>query len=139
MSEGRVLHAGRACRLAVCVHRGHGLILDTRHQVTVVAVIKGDDVTIESHGDTFINGKTGVTSATVEAVPDVPFESIEVTVPQGPFSEFGANLPHGRLNFCGHELVMPILLKAQNGKKRAACEKAGRARQFSRASVVLLG
>ena len=80
-----------------------------------VAVIKGDGVTIESHGHTFINGKTGVTSATFEAVPDVPFESIEVTVPQGPFSEFGANLPHGSLNFCGQKLVMPILFKAQNG------------------------
>ncbi len=80
-----------------------------------VAVIKGYGVTIESHGKTFINGKTGVTSATFESVPDVPFESIEVTVPQGPYSEFGANLPHGKLNFCGQKLVMPILFKAQNG------------------------
>ena len=80
-----------------------------------VAVIKGYGLTIESHGKTFINGKTGVTSATFESVPDVPFESIEVTVPQGPFSEFGANLPKGALNFCGQKLVMPILFKAQNG------------------------
>ena len=49
-----------------------------------VAVIKGYGITIESHGKTFINGKTGVTSATFESVPDVPFESIEVTVPAGP-------------------------------------------------------
>jgi len=82
-----------------------------------VAVIKGDGITIESHGHTFINGKTGVTSATFESVPDVPFESIEVTVPQGPFSEFGANLPHGGLNFCGQKLTMPILFKAQNGQE----------------------
>ena len=80
-----------------------------------VAVIKGYGITIESHGKTFINGKTGVTSATFESVPDVPFESIEVTVPQGKYSEFGANLPHGKLNFCGQKLVMPILFKAQNG------------------------
>jgi len=80
-----------------------------------VAVIKGYGVTIESHGKTFIDGKTGVTSATFEAVPDVPFESIEVEVPSGPFSEFGANLPHGSLNFCGQKLTMPILFKAQNG------------------------
>jgi len=80
-----------------------------------VAVIKGYGVTIESHGKTFIDGKTGVTSATFESVPDVPFESIEVTVPSGPFSEFGANLPHGTLNFCGQKLTMPILFKAQNG------------------------
>ena len=82
-----------------------------------VAVIKGDGITIESHGHTFINGKTGVTSATFESVPDVPFESIEVTVPQGPFSEFGANLPHGAENFCGQKLTMPILFKAQNGSR----------------------
>ena len=80
-----------------------------------VAVIKGDGITIESHGHTFINGKTGVTSATFESVPDVPFESIEVTVPQGPYSEFGANLPHGSDDFCGQKLVMPVRFKAQNG------------------------
>ena len=81
-----------------------------------VAVIKGYGITIESHGKTFINGKTGVTSATFESVPDVPFESIEVTVPQGPFSEFGANLPaKAKDNFCGQKLIMPIRFKAQNG------------------------
>jgi hypothetical protein len=81
-----------------------------------VAVLHGYGVTIESHGHTFIDGKTGVTSATFESVPDVPFESIEVTVPQGPFSEFGANLPakaHG--SFCEQKLSMPIIFKAQNG------------------------
>ena len=81
-----------------------------------VAVLHGYGLTIESHGHTFINGKTGVTSATFESVPDVPFESIEVTVPQGPFSEFGANLPaKAKDNFCGQKLVMPIRFKAQNG------------------------
>ena len=80
-----------------------------------VAVLHGYGLTIESHGKTFINGKTGVTSATFDSVPDVPFESIEVTVPQGPFSEFGANLPNGGQSFCGQKLVMPILFKAQNG------------------------
>ncbi len=80
-----------------------------------VAVLHGYGLTIESHGHTFINSKTGVTSATFESVPDVPFESIEVSVPQGPFSEFGANLPHEGYNFCGQKLTMPILFKAQNG------------------------
>ena len=80
-----------------------------------VAVIKGYGLTIESHGNTFINGKTGVTSATFESVPDVPFESIEVTVPQGPFSEFGANLPKGALTSAASIWSMPILFKAQNG------------------------
>jgi hypothetical protein len=80
-----------------------------------VAVLHGYGITIESHGHTFIDRK-GVTSATFESVPDVPFESIEVSVPQGPFSEFGANLPakaHG--SFCGQKLTMPTVFKAQNG------------------------
>jgi hypothetical protein len=81
-----------------------------------VLVLDGYGVHIELHGNTFINSKTSVTSATFHDTPDVPFESIEVTIPSGPFSEFGANLPekaHG--SFCGQKLVMPTFFKAQNG------------------------
>jgi hypothetical protein len=81
-----------------------------------VMVLKGYGVTIELHGETFINKKTGVTSATFRSLPDVPFESIEVNVPTGPFSEFGANLPaKDNYNFCGQKLKLPILFKAANG------------------------
>ena len=46
----------------------------------------------------------------------MPFESIEVTVPQGPYSEFGANLPaKANDNFCGQKLSMPVRFKASNG------------------------
>ncbi len=81
-----------------------------------VVVLDGYGVHIELHGETFINSKTGVTSATFRNTPDVPFESIEVDVPSGPFSEFGSNLPasaHG--SFCGQGLTMPSFFKAQNG------------------------
>jgi hypothetical protein len=81
-----------------------------------VLVLQGYGVTVDLHGETFINNKTGVTSATFRDTPDVPFESIEVTVPAGPFSEFASNLPasaHG--SFCGQNLTMPTLFKAQNG------------------------
>jgi hypothetical protein len=80
-----------------------------------VLVLQGYGVTVDLHGETFIS-KTGITSATFRNTPDVPFESIEVTVPSGPFSEFAANLPtsaHGSL--CGQKLLMPTLFKAQNG------------------------
>jgi hypothetical protein len=81
-----------------------------------VLVLKGYGITVDLHGETFINGKTGVTSATFRNTPDVPFESIEVTIPTGPFSEFGANLPAGaHESFCGQKLVMPTLFKASNG------------------------
>jgi hypothetical protein len=81
-----------------------------------VVVLDGYGVHIELHGNTFIANKTGITSATFRNTPDVPFDSIEVTVPSGPFSEFGANLPEkAKGSFCGQKLVMPILFKAQNG------------------------
>ena len=81
-----------------------------------VLVLSGDNVNIELHGNTFINGTTGVTSATFKALPDVPFESIEVSLPSGEYSEFGANLPaKDHFDFCGQKLTMPTYFKAQNG------------------------
>jgi hypothetical protein len=80
-----------------------------------VIVLEGYGITVDLTGETFINHKTGVTSATFASTPDVPFESIEVTLPTGEYSEFGANLPHESFNFCGRALKMPTLLKAQNG------------------------
>ncbi|MGB8988344.1 MAG: hypothetical protein WCC37_17215, partial [Candidatus Sulfotelmatobacter sp.] len=80
-----------------------------------VMVLEGYGITIDLHGETFIS-KTSVTSATFRNTPDVPFESIEVTIPTGRYSEFGANLPpKDNYNFCGQKLTMPTLLKAQNG------------------------
>jgi hypothetical protein len=79
----------------------------------VVVVLKGDGVVIEEIGETFI--KNGITSTTFNAIPDAPFEKVEVTLPAGPYSQFAANLPHGGFDFCGQKLVMPTLFKAQNG------------------------
>jgi hypothetical protein len=81
-----------------------------------VIVLQGDGVTVHLVGETFISGKTGVTSATFADNPDVPFESIEVIIPQGPASEFGANLPaKAKGSFCGQKLTMPTEFIAQNG------------------------
>ena len=82
-----------------------------------VFVLHGYGVTIELHGETFIS-KKGITSATFRNTPDVPFESIEVSIPMGRYSEFAANLPEKwHYDFCGHKLKlrMPTLFKAQNG------------------------
>jgi len=79
-----------------------------------VLVLQGDGVTVDLRGETFI--RKGVTSATFRNTPDVPFESIEVTVPGGPFSEFAANLPaSAKGSFCAQKLAIPTLFKAQNG------------------------
>jgi uncharacterized repeat protein (TIGR01451 family) len=81
-----------------------------------VMVLDGYGVHIELHGETYIDNKTGITSATFHNTPDVPFESIEVNIPTGPFSEFGANVPaKDNYSLCGQKLVMPTLFKAQNG------------------------
>jgi hypothetical protein len=83
----------------------------------VIFVLQGNNLTIELHGETFINGKTGITSATFRNTPDTPFESLEVTLPAGRFSEFGANLPaKAKYNFCGQKLRMPTRFKAQDGQ-----------------------
>ncbi|HSZ12612.1 MAG TPA: hypothetical protein VK790_01080 [Solirubrobacteraceae bacterium] len=83
-----------------------------------VLVLKGDGVTLEEHGETFINSKTGVTSATFKNIPDDPFESVEVNIPTGPNSEFATNIPaKDHYNLCGQHLIMPTLFKAQNGQQ----------------------
>jgi hypothetical protein len=82
-----------------------------------VIVLNAENITIELHGETFINKKTGVTSATFRDTPDVPFETIEVNIPTGRYSEFGTNLPNSSYNLCGHKLTTPTLLKAQNGQQ----------------------
>lgn len=76
----------------------------------VVIVLEGDDVKVDLHGETFVGAKTGITSATFHALPDVPFDSIEVKLPTGPNSEFAAV---GDL--CRQKLSLTSTLDSQNG------------------------
>ncbi|HSZ05754.1 MAG TPA: hypothetical protein VK778_11255 [Solirubrobacteraceae bacterium] len=81
-----------------------------------VMVLQGYGITVEIHGETFVNEKTGVTSATFKSLPELPFETIEVTIPAGPYSEFAANVPlQDRYDLCGQNLKMPTLLVASDG------------------------
>jgi hypothetical protein len=75
----------------------------------LILVLQGDGVTIELGGETFINSKTGVTSSTFPAVPDVPIDSFELKLPEGRYSALAAN---GKL--CGSKLVMPTTIEGQN-------------------------
>jgi hypothetical protein len=78
-----------------------------------IMVLKGYGVTIEQRGETFVHN--GITSVTFRNVPDEPIETIEVELPSGEYSEFGANLGIGKYDFCGHKLTVPTAFQAQNG------------------------
>ena len=75
----------------------------------LVIVLQGYGVTLDLHGETFIN-KAGITSSTFHTVPDAPVGSFELTLPQGKFSALAANG-----NLCKTKLKMPTLFDAQNG------------------------
>jgi hypothetical protein len=78
---------------------------------SLTIVLQGNNVTVHLVGATFIS-KAGITSTTFNTVPDVPFNTFQLTLPQGPFSALTANTklcnPHLKL-------LMPTIFKAQNG------------------------
>jgi hypothetical protein len=74
----------------------------------LIVILQGDGVTVELVGDTLI--KNGVTSSSFKSTPDVPFESFELKLQQGPFSALAANG-----NLCNEKLEMPTEFVAQNG------------------------
>ena len=52
---------------------------------SLTMVLQGDGVTIDLVGTTYIS-KSGITSTTFKTVPDQPFSSFELTLPEGPYS-----------------------------------------------------
>jgi hypothetical protein len=104
-------------------------------------VLQGYGVTVDLVGSTFIN-KKGITSTTFKTVPDVPFNTFELTLPKGRFSALGANLPKkAKGSFCGQNLKMPTEFKAQNGLEIhqqtpitiTGCPKAKKAKKSKKA------
>jgi hypothetical protein len=75
----------------------------------LIAVLQGDGVRVDLTGSTFIS-KTGITSSTFKSVPDVPVNSFELYLPEGPDSALAANG-----NLCKGSLSMPTTFTAQNG------------------------
>jgi hypothetical protein len=76
---------------------------------SLTMVLQGDNVTVDLVGTTFIS-KVGVTSTTFKAVPDTPFNTFELTLPEGKYSALSANA-----NLCTSKLAMPTEFIAQNG------------------------
>ena len=71
-------------------------------------VLQGEGVEIILDGQTDI--KNGVTKTTFNAVPDAPFETFELNLPEGPHSALAANVAP-----CSTALELPTVLTAQNG------------------------
>jgi hypothetical protein len=57
---------------------------------SLVVVLQGDGVRVDVTAATFIS-KAGITSSTFKSVPDVPFSSFELYLPEGPYSALAAN------------------------------------------------
>jgi hypothetical protein len=75
----------------------------------LIMVLQGDGVTVDLVGDTFIS-RAGITSSTFKTVPDVPFTSFDLKLPEGKYSALAANG-----NLCTSKLAMPTLFVGQNG------------------------
>jgi hypothetical protein len=76
---------------------------------SLTMVLQGDNVTIDLVGATFIS-KAGITSTTFKTVPDQPFSTFELVLPEGHYSALTANG-----NLCTSKLAMPTAFVAQNG------------------------
>lgn len=104
---------------------------------SLIMVLQGSGVTVHLVGKTFIS-HAGITSTTFESVPDVPFSTFELELPQGKFSALGVN---GSL--CSKKLIMPTDYIAQNGLtlhqsniiKAAGCPKAKKAKRAGKTAA----
>ncbi len=78
---------------------------------SLIVVLQGYGVRVDVIGTTFIN-KASITSSTFKSVPDLPFESFELYLPEGKYSALAA---HGNLCKLSGKLKMPTEFVAQNG------------------------
>ena len=103
----------------------------------LVIVLQGNGVTFDLVGAINISSK-GITSTKFANAPDVPINSFELKLPQGPHSILTSN---GSL--CAKPLVMPTTITAFNDKqviqstkiKVTGCPKAKRAKKVKRHKV----
>ncbi len=80
----------------------------------LIIVLTGEDgVTVQVHGETFIS-KAGITTATFATVPDVPFSTFELELPEREYPALTANGNLCQAQAAG-KLLMPTEMVGQNG------------------------
>jgi hypothetical protein len=80
----------------------------------LIMVLVGEDgVTVQVHGETSIS-KQGITTATFTTVPDVPFATFEVNLPEREYPALSANGNLCQAQAAG-KLLMPTEMVGQNG------------------------
>jgi hypothetical protein len=90
---------------------------------SLIAVLQGDNVTVDLVGSTFIDPKTDITTSTFKEVPDVPIQSFELTLPEGRYSALAANG-----NLCALtrtvQVKRKVTLKSKNAHTRTVIRKS---------------
>jgi hypothetical protein len=107
-------------------------------------VLQGEGITVILDGQTAI--KKGVTTSSFLSVPDVPFETVEANLPEGPHSALTMNsslAEKAHYDLCGQHLSIPTQLTGQNGTlvndsvkvavQGCGAVKASKARKLTRA------
>jgi hypothetical protein len=87
---------------------------------SLTMVLQGDNVTIDLVGATYIS-PAGITSTTFKTVPDQPFNTFELTLPEGPYSALAANG-----NLCALTTTVTVKKKETikvNGRKKTVTRK----------------